>query len=459
MLRKSGVEEIHGAALQVLQEVGVMFESGEALQVLKANGAEVRGSVAHIPEELVKECLKKAPSSISLYDLDGRLSCRLGGDEVFFNPGSTASWYIDENSVRRRPFYRDMVVFSQIVEKLPFLHMQSTALVVQDVEEDLRAVSRLKAVLEHARKPVVTGIFKEDDLEKMFSLLSRFTEPGKPVAIFDACPNSPLRWSSHLSRSIIECARRNIPSTIISMPMPFTCSPPTLAGSLVQHHAENLSGIVLAECAAPGASVIYGGSPSLLGKTPLMSHPGVLKLILAYNQVGKSFGIPTQAYLGVSDSLMVDERAFVESAYCLTMGRKAGVNIVSGPGMLEGEKTQSILKLVLDSLVCENSFTRRLPLVNSVLETVESMDVYSYCSTLEKEVEVDEETLCLRLIREVGPGGSFLKPKYMREYQSVFSREFSMPSVGDFQKEPLRRLFEEAGREAASLLTGFLKSL
>jgi trimethylamine:corrinoid methyltransferase-like protein len=156
---------------------------------------------------------------------------------------------------------------------------------------------------------------------------------------------------------------------------------------------------------------------------------------------------------------MVDERAFVESAYCLTMGRKAGVNIVSGPGMLEGEKTQSILKLVLDSLVCENSFTRGLPLVNSVLETVESMDVYSYCSTLEKEVEVDEETLCLRLIREVGPGGSFLKPKYMREYQSVFSREFSMPPVGDFQKEPLRRLFEEAGREAASLLTGFLKSL
>ncbi|MEM3647283.1 MAG: trimethylamine methyltransferase family protein, partial [Thermofilum sp.] len=359
---------------------------------------------------------------------------------------------------RRRPFYRDMVRFSQVAEKLPFLHMQSTALVVQDVEEDLRAVSRLQAVLEASRKPVVTGVFKEDDFEKMMSLLSRFTDLSRPVAIFDACPNSPLRWSRHLSHSIVECARTNIPSTIISMPIPFVCSPPTLAGSLVQHHAENLSGIVLAECAEPGAKVIYGGSPSLLGKTPLMSHPGVLKLILAYNQVGKHFGIPTHAYLGVSDSLMVDERAFVESAYCLTMGRQAGVNVVSGPGMLEGEKTQSILKLVVDSLVCENSFTRGSPLVNMVLETVESNDVYSYRSTLEKEVEVDEDTLCLGLIREVGPGGSYLKPKHVREYHGVFSREFSMPSVRDFHREPLKKLFEEARREAASLLTGFLRN-
>lgn len=459
MLSKREIDEVHGAALQVLQDVGVMFESGEALQILKANGAEVRGSVAHIPEELVKDCLKKTPSSVSLYDLDGRLSCRLEDDNVYFNPGSTASWYIDENGVRRRPFYRDMVRFSQVVEKLPFLHMQSTALVVQDVEEDLRAVSRLQAVLECSKKPVVTGVFKEDDFEKMMRLLSRFTDSSRPIAIFDACPNSPLRWSRHLSHSIVECARNNIPSTVISMPMPFVCSPPTLAGSLVQHHAENLSGIVLAECASPGAKVIYGGSPSLLGKTPLMSHPGVLKLILAYNQVGKYFGIPTQAYLGVSDSLMVDERAFVESAYCLTVGREAGVNVVSGPGMLEGEKTQSILKMVLDSLICENSFTRGLPLVNMVLEIVESSDVYSYRSTLEKGIEVDEDTLCLRLIKEVGPGGSYLKPNYIKEYCKAFSREFSRPSIGDFQRESLRELFEKVRKEASSFLTEALEAI
>jgi len=459
MLRNRKIEEIHGAALQILSEAGVMFESKDALQILKDNGAEVEGNVAHIPEELTRECLRRASSSISLYGLDGSLRCRLEGDEVFFNPGSTASWYIDENGERRGPVYRDMVRFSRVVEELPYLQMQSTALIIQDVEEDLRAVSRLLAVFECSKKPVVTGIFKENDIEKMKSVLSRFTDLSeKPVAIFDACPNSPLRWSRHLSHSIIECARNNIPTTIISMPMPFICSPPTLAGSLVQHHAENLSGIVLAESAEPGAKVIYGGSPSLPAKTPLMSHPGILKLILAYNQIGKHFRIPTHAYLGVSDSLDVDERAFVESAYCLTIGREAGINVVSGPGMLEGEKTQSILKLVLDGLICENAFTRESPLINEVLETVCSEDVYSYRSVLEEEVEVSEDTLCLPLIKEVGPGGSYLKPRYVREYHKAFSSEFLKPPVRDFQRESLRKLFEEARSEAASFLKEVLKN-
>ena len=95
------IDEIHGAALQVLNEVGVMFESKDALQILKANGAEIRKNIAYIPEELTKECMKKVPSSISLYDIDGNPCCKLEGDEVYFNPGSTASWYIDENGERR----------------------------------------------------------------------------------------------------------------------------------------------------------------------------------------------------------------------------------------------------------------------------------------------------------------------------------------------------------------------
>jgi trimethylamine--corrinoid protein Co-methyltransferase len=460
MLRNHEIEEIHGAALQVLDEIGVMFESKDALKILKANGAEIREKIAHIPEELAKECLKKVPSSISLYNLDGDLCCKLEGDEVYFNPGSTASWYIDENGERRKPLYKDMEKFSYVVEKLPYLKMQSTALIIQDVEEDLRAVSRLSAAFKYSRKPIVTGIFKENDFGKMKKVLSKFTDLSeKPTAIFDACPNSPLHWSNHLSQCIIECAENNIPATVISMPMPFICSPPTFAGSLVQHHAENLSGIILAESAKPGAKIIYGGSPSLQAKTPLMSHSQVLKLILAYNQIGKYFKIPTHAYLGVSDSLKVDERAFAESAYCLTKGKEAGVNVISGPGMLEGEETQSILKLIIDSLICENSFTRKSSLINEALETIDSKDVYSYRSALEKEVEINEDTLCLTLIKKVGPGGSYLKPNYIKEYHKTFSSEFSMPSVKDFQQEPLKELFKKAEKKAASFLTEILKSI
>ncbi|MGQ9479742.1 MAG: hypothetical protein ACUVQ0_07040 [Thermoproteota archaeon] len=43
----------------------------------------------------------------------------------------------------------------------------------------------------------------------------------------------------------------------------------------------------------------------------------------------------------------------------------------------------------------ENSFIRKSSLINKVLETVVSKDVYSYRLTLEKEIGVCEETLCL----------------------------------------------------------------
>lgn len=90
VLQSYEIEEVHGAALQVLDEVGVMFESKDALRILEDSGAEVVENVVHIPEELTKECLRKAPPSISLYDVDGNLRCTLEGAEVYFNPGSTA---------------------------------------------------------------------------------------------------------------------------------------------------------------------------------------------------------------------------------------------------------------------------------------------------------------------------------------------------------------------------------
>lgn len=123
------------------------------------------------------------------------------------------------------------------------------------------------------------------------------------------------------------------------------------------------------------------------------------------------------------------------------------------------KKTQSILKLIIDSFICENSFTRESSLVNEVLEIIDSNDVYSYRSLLEKEVEVNEDTLCLGLIERVGPGGSYLKPNYIKEYHKTFSDEFSVPSVKDFQQGALKELFEKAREEATSFLAEVFKTV
>lgn len=96
------------------------------------------------------------------------------------------------------------------------------------------------------------------------------------------------------------------------------------------------------------------------------------------------------------------------------------------------KKTQSILKLIIDSFICKNSFTQESSLINEILEIMDSKDVYSYRSVLEKEVEINEDTFCLSLIEKVGPSGSYLRPNYIKEYHKTFSSEFSMPSIRDF---------------------------
>jgi trimethylamine--corrinoid protein Co-methyltransferase len=175
---------------------------------------------------------------------------------------------------------------------------------------------------------------------------------AKPLAIFDACPSPPLRWSTLTAQSIIDCARAGIPSELVSMPLAGATAPVTLAGAVVQHTAECLSGVTICQLARRGAPIVWGGSPAAFdmreGTTP-MGDVGTWLIDCAYAEVGKSLGMPTHAYLGMSDAKIVDAQCGLESAAGAMLGALAGVNMISGAGMLDFESCQSPEKLVIDA--------------------------------------------------------------------------------------------------------------
>jgi trimethylamine--corrinoid protein Co-methyltransferase len=177
----------------------------------------------------------------------------------------------------------------------------------------------------------------------------------QPLAIFDCCPSPPLMWSDLTAQALIDCARAGIPAELVSMPLTGATSPVTLAGAITQHCAENLSGIVIHQLAHAGAPIIYGGSPAFFdmrkGTTP-MGAVETQMIDGAYAEIGKHLGIPTHAYLGMSDSKLVDFQAGMESAMGATLAAVSGVNNVSGPGMHDFESCQSLEKLVLDHEIC-----------------------------------------------------------------------------------------------------------
>lgn len=436
ILSRDEALEIHSRALDLLSRVGVKFEDPEVAKILLEFGAAKNDGRILIPEEMVNEALKKTPKKIDLYDRDGKRVATLGDGALVFNPGSAAIRILDYGAVEpRTPTLEDLRNLVIVVESLDFIEAQSTALVPSDAPIEIRDAVRLYPILRYSRKPIVTGAFTVENMPAMLEMLKIVREDAwrRPFAIFDACPSPPLSWSKVTSRNVVDLARAGVPSEIISMPGLGATAPVTVAGAATLHHAEVLSGIVLAQFVSKGAPVIYGGSPTLMhprfGTTVIVAPESIL-VSLAYRDLAKLFELPTHTYMALSDSKLVDYQSGAEEAYSALLAALAGFDVVSGPGMLEFESVQSLEKLVLDNEVCG--------LIKRIRRGF--------------EIEVDE--IATEVIEEtvLRKGGNFLIHPHTRKY---LRKDVHMPSVWDLtprSRWSKRSVYDEAHITVMKLL-------
>jgi trimethylamine---corrinoid protein Co-methyltransferase len=362
-LSRELIEKIVDEALVLLERQGLFIENPEAFRLLSAAGARADGATLRVRfgRDLVLDCLASTPSSVTLYDRDGGTAHFVGGDEIHFDPGSAGVAMLDHGTQEeRKAVTRDLVDFHRLVETLEHIHFQSTGLISSDVPAAVSDCYRLYLTLLLSGKPVVTGTFRVESFKPMKDLLVAVRGGDaelarKPLAIFDACPSPPLKWSNLTAQSLIDSARAGIPSELISMGMTGATSLATITGTLVQHVAENLGGLIICQLARRGAPVIFGGSPSSFdmrkGTTP-MGAVETMMIDSAYAQIGKHLKLPTHAYMALSDSKINDAQSGVETALGAALAALSGINVISGPGMLDFESTQSLEKLVIDNEIC-----------------------------------------------------------------------------------------------------------
>ena len=210
----------------------------------------------------------------------------------------------------------------------------------------------------------------------------------------------------------------------------YGAAPVSLAGSVVQHAAESLAGIVIHQAAAPGAPIVWGGAPAILdmrtGATPMGAIETAM-LNAGNAQVGRSLGLPTHGYLGASDAKLVDAQAGMESATTALVGTLAGIDLISGIGMLDELRCQSVEKLVIDAEA-----------VSSALRLVRGIDAPA-------------EGLGLAAIRAAGFAGRFLEqPETRRRFraeQHIPSRVVERGSLGAWREAGSRDAFAKAREE------------
>jgi trimethylamine--corrinoid protein Co-methyltransferase len=363
------VEQIICEAVDILCSLGFTIHNEEALGLLSDHGASVDKDTCHVcfTKDIVEQALKTSPSSFRLYDVLGNQTHDFSGYNVHYNPGSSAINVLDyESGQCRKPTTQDYIEHAKLVSQLEYIDAESTALIPTDICDEIYDSYRLFLSLLYCEKPVVTGAFTIEsfNIMKEFQLAVRGNEKAlkeKPLTIFSCCPTSPLKWAKATSQNLIDCARHFIPVEIITMPLSGFTAPVTLVGTLIQHTAEILSGVVICQLTQPGAPMLYGGSPAVFDvryETTPMGAIETMMMDCAFNEIGKYLKIPTQAYTSMSDAKYVDAQAGLESGMGATLAALAGINNISGPGMIDFENCQSLEKLVLDNEMC--GMTRRL---------------------------------------------------------------------------------------------------
>ncbi len=357
------LERIVAEARTILCTLGVEIHNAGVRSLLSDHGATVRTEDKRVvlTESLIDTALSSAPSGFHLWDVTGRRSFDLSGDYVHFTPGSAAITVLDHGSGEARPPHtRDYVRYARLVSQLEHISFQSTAFIPSDVPATISDSYRLYLSLLMGEKPVVTGAFTIEAFGLMRDLQlavrgSAEALAERPLAIFSCCPTAPLKWSDVTSQNVVDCAASGIPVEYVSMPLSGFVAPVTLVGSLIQHTAETLSGIVITQLTRPGAPALYGGSPAAFDiryETTPMGAVETMMIDCAYSEIGRYLGVPTQAYMGLSDAKLLDAQCGLETSMGATLAALSGINSISGPGMLDFESCFSLEKLVLDNEIC-----------------------------------------------------------------------------------------------------------
>ncbi len=359
---------------------------------------------------MVRRALDTVPRAFELYDRSGRPAVRYGSGAVHFDPGSSGVAVLDPVTLdTRQSQAADLARLICVADSLAAYDAVSTAIVCHDVPTEIGDLYRLFVCLANSDKPIVTGAFTPRGSGVMVELLAldaggRAALADKPRAVFDVCPSPPLTWSEFACRNIMDLGRAGVPAEMVSMPLAGVAAPITLIACIVQHAAECLAGIVLHQLAAPGAPIVWGGAPAIVdmrtGATPMGAIETAM-IDAGYAAVGQSLGLPTHAYMGATDSKVIDAQAGLETGMTALVGALAGIDMISGPGMLDFLLAQSAEKLVIDA------------------------DAIGMAQRLLRGVATPTPTLATAFFEAAGPEGQFLE---LEDTRRLFRSEQFLPS-------------------------------
>ena len=368
------IAKVLDEAKGIMAETGMEIRGERMRQRLLDHGLKTdkTGQRLLFPADVVEDAISSTPKSFTLYNRDGEPHAEIGGYNVHYVPGSSGLKVLDHRTGETRlADSTDFIEYARLCDGLDHIAYLATAFSTnKDIEPQVSDAWRLYMTLTTSKKPVVSGAFSEHGVPRMAEILQLFRSDRaelieKPLSIFTITATGNFRYGEDSCQNLMDCIDAGIPVEIVPVTLMGLIAPVTLVGALVFHCVDVLTGLTMAQIIKPGAPVVFGGAPATFHMKAASSPMAAIEaqhLNVAYVAIAKSLDLPTQAYMALSDGKSLDAQAGGETFSSALLAAIAGVNSVSGPGMLDFVLTFSLPKLVFDNEVCGQAlhFVREL---------------------------------------------------------------------------------------------------
>ncbi len=432
------VERLHHASLEILDHTGVRLFEDEALELLKKKGVSVEdGNLVRIPPGLVEWALTVAPKRAVLCNRHGQRVMPLERNNVFYGPGSDCPNVIDLRSGERRPGVLQDTIDAMIVcDALPNIDFLMSFCIASDMPQEIADRYQMRAMLMNSTKPILFVTTEFDgcvDVIKMAEIVAGGEDALRrnPICACYINVTHPMRHNREALQKLLFLAGKGLPTTYTPVVLRGATGPVTAAGAMALANAGELAGLVIAQLKREGAPVILtGGVNDMLDmRTTVDAYADPTNRVMLV-ELAHRYDLPIFGLTGCSDSKLPDEQAAAEAAFSLMLETLAGAQMAHDVGYLEGGMCNSIEQVV----ICD--------------------ELINYTKHFMRPLEINEDTLALDLIHEVGPDGNYLSTDHTRNHyrEDWYPKLFDRRNFEEWQKAGSKTLRQRAREKALKIL-------
>jgi trimethylamine---corrinoid protein Co-methyltransferase len=407
---------IHEESMRILEEVGILFPSERALDILETGGARIDRDkkVAFISREMVARAIACAPKEFELSSRTGTHDLKIPSMFIGYHLDGCGMTMVDFETGERRPSaLKDLADAARVFDEMDRGYIYWPPVSPLDIPSEARSIAATATGFMNTSKHIQDEMKTSKEIPYILELIKATLgcdklSSGKDIYSVVYCTVSPLCHDGEMLEANIELCKYKIPIVALPMPATTTTGPASLYSNVALSNAEALSAFVMFQLTEPGVPMFYASSLGVANPRNgqfLFGMPETVIQLMATVEMGKYYGLPTTIAGMATDAKGFGGQTMFEKAVTSLPLILSRPDTLVGFGMFECSTVLSLSQIVVDN------------------------EVARYCERMAQGMRVESETDFFADIKQVGHGGHFLKQKNTRA--AVRSSEFFSSELFD----------------------------